>query len=132
MPRFVAEFNAKAGKRVRPFRKRPGSGWKHTTGQATCANCATSSSAACCWPRGDFSRALAAIAGRPRRAKQRWLSLPLDGSISLDDMEKTIIETALARAEGNVTAAARLLKSTRETLRYRVVKFGLNKTDSQR
>jgi transcriptional regulator with GAF, ATPase, and Fis domain len=42
-------------------------------------------------------------------------------------MEKAIVETALARAEGNVTGAARLLKTTRETLRYRVEKFGLGK-----
>jgi len=33
----------------------------------------------------------------------------------------------LDKAEGNVTAAARLLDSTRETLRYRVEKFGLGK-----
>ena len=55
------------------------------------------------------------------------LWLPLDGSLSLEDMERQLIEAALARAEGNVTAAARLLKSTRETLRYRVEKFGLGK-----
>ncbi len=40
-------------------------------------------------------------------------------------------ETALARAAGNVTGAARLLKSTRETLRYRVEKYGLGRNLSQ-
>jgi two-component system response regulator AtoC len=54
--------------------------------------------------------------------------LPLDGSQSLEDMEKAIVEAALKRADGNVTGAARLLNSTRETLRYRVEKFGLGKT----
>jgi DNA-binding NtrC family response regulator len=53
------------------------------------------------------------------------ISLPLDGSIPLDAMEKRIIETALDRAQYNVTAAARLLGITRQTLRYRIEKHGL-------
>ena len=55
------------------------------------------------------------------------LWLPLDGSQSLEDMERSILEAALEHSAGNVTAAARLLKSSRETLRYRVEKFGLAK-----
>jgi len=51
--------------------------------------------------------------------------IPLDGSMSLDDMDKFIIKTALARNDGNVLATARALGATRETLRYRMQKYGL-------
>ncbi len=51
--------------------------------------------------------------------------IPLDGSLSLQDMEKAILQEALHRADNNVTAAARLLKATRETMRYRVQKHHL-------
>ena len=39
--------------------------------------------------------------------------IPLDGSLSLQDMEKYIIQEALHRANYNVTAAARMLGATR-------------------
>ena len=51
--------------------------------------------------------------------------IPLDGSITLDEMDKTIIQTALDKASYNVTEAARLLGTTRETLRYRIQKYEL-------
>jgi two-component system, NtrC family, response regulator AtoC len=51
--------------------------------------------------------------------------IPLDGSLSLQDMEKFILQEALNRADNNVTAAARLLRATRETMRYRVQKYHL-------
>ena len=53
------------------------------------------------------------------------LLIPLDGSMDLDDMDRYIIETTLTTHQGNVTAAARALGTTRETLRYRVRKYGL-------
>jgi len=55
--------------------------------------------------------------------------IPLDGSIALDDMDRLVIETALARNDHNVTATARVLGTTRETLRYRIQKYGLHKDD---
>ncbi len=51
--------------------------------------------------------------------------LPLDGSMSLDDMEKHVIRAALERHGHNVTAAARALGTTRQTLRYRIQKYAL-------
>jgi len=54
------------------------------------------------------------------------LCIPLDGSMDLDDMDRFIIKTALDRAGNNLTAAARALGTTRETLRYRVRKYQLN------
>jgi two-component system response regulator AtoC len=53
------------------------------------------------------------------------LHLPLDGSMRLDDMDRYIIETTLKRHNYNVTAAARALGTTRNTLRYRIQKYGL-------
>lgn len=53
------------------------------------------------------------------------IHLPLHGSMALDDMDKFIIQTALDRADNNLTSAARALGTTRETLRYRVRKYGL-------
>ncbi|MFA6051123.1 MAG: sigma-54 dependent transcriptional regulator [Methylobacter sp.] len=53
------------------------------------------------------------------------ICLPLDGSMALDDMDKFIIRTALERADNNLTAAAKALGATRETLRYRVRKYNL-------
>jgi len=55
------------------------------------------------------------------------LIIPLDGSMALDEMDSYIIRTALARSGHNVTAAARMLGTTRETLRYRIQKYGLVK-----
>lgn len=59
-------------------------------------------------------------------AVQDMIQLPLDGSMALDDMDSFIIKTALERANYNLTAAARALGTTRETLRYRVRKYQLN------
>ena len=58
-----------------------------------------------------------------------YIQLPLDGSMALDDMDKFIIKTALERANHNLTAAARDLGTTRETLRYRVRKYNLKSDD---
>lgn len=51
-------------------------------------------------------------------------SIPPQG-LSLDEVERSLIQSALRRTKGNVTAAARLLKTSREKLRYRIRKFGL-------
>lgn len=67
----------------------------------------------------------------PSRANQSAVTmengvfLPFDGSLTLDDMEKYIIQAVLNQTDSNVTAAARMLGTTRETLRYRVQKYQL-------
>jgi DNA-binding NtrC family response regulator len=55
--------------------------------------------------------------------------IPLDGRMNLDQIEAQIITTALERTHGNVSAAARLLGVSRQTLRYRVEKHGLTTAD---
>ena len=57
--------------------------------------------------------------------KENGVYLPLDGSLTLNDMERFIIQAALNQTDNNVTAAAKMLGITRETLRYRVQKFHL-------
>ncbi|MCG8607368.1 sigma-54 dependent transcriptional regulator [bacterium] len=52
------------------------------------------------------------------------LEIPPEG-ISLTELEKVAIEKALQKTRGNLSHAARLLKVSRETLRYRVKKHQL-------
>jgi DNA-binding NtrC family response regulator len=62
---------------------------------------------------------------RARGAGQRallGLEIP-DAGINLDEIERGLIEKALAKSEGNVTRAARLLGLTRRTLQYRLEKM---------
>ncbi len=51
----------------------------------------------------------------------------LDGPASLGDVEAELIRAALSRRDGNVTAAARDLGVTRQTLRYRMHKHGIGR-----
>ncbi len=47
------------------------------------------------------------------------------GGISLDQVERDLLQKALEQTGGNVTQAARLLGISRDTLRYRMEKHGL-------
>ncbi len=49
-----------------------------------------------------------------------------EGGVSLKEAEYELIRQALERTEGNQTQAARLLRISRDALRYKVKKFGLN------
>lgn len=65
------------------------------------------------------------MAGREPGPDTNWIRLPLDGSMALDEMDRFIIATALEQNNHNVMATARALGATRETLRYRIQKYGL-------
>ena len=52
------------------------------------------------------------------------------GLSSLEQLEERMIRDALESTSGNVTEAARLLKTTRNTLRYRMHKYGLSRPKS--
>ena len=45
--------------------------------------------------------------------------------LSVQDMEKKMLKEALQRTDGNISEASRLLKITRNTLRYRIAKYHL-------
>ena len=111
-PLIVAEYNATARQeRARRCPTRCGRRCRRTAGRATCASCATSSSAACCSPTATVfpvqwlqlprHAAPARHVRQPRRRRRSraiaWC-LPLDGSMSLDDMDRHIVATAVARA----------------------------------
>jgi two-component system, NtrC family, response regulator AtoC len=54
------------------------------------------------------------------------LMLPDDG-LSLDELERSLIEQALSRVAGNKVQAAKLLGMTYDSLRYQIKKFELEK-----
>jgi len=53
-------------------------------------------------------------------------ALPEEG-VNLEDVERSLLQQALDRTDGNQTAAARLLGITRYALRYRMEKFELSR-----
>jgi len=53
------------------------------------------------------------------------ISFQLDGGETLDELEERILRRALQLANGNVSAAARSLGVSRQTLRYRIEKHGI-------
>ncbi|MGD8729309.1 MAG: sigma-54 dependent transcriptional regulator [Gemmatimonadota bacterium] len=63
------------------------------------------------------------------RDDDRVLRFVLDGKETLDQWESRILAAALEQTEGNVTAAARLLGVSRQTLRYRLEKYGIGGED---
>jgi two-component system, NtrC family, response regulator AtoC len=63
----------------------------------------------------DASEPAAAAASQP---------FPADG-LSLEDNERSLLARALEKTNGNQTQAARLLRITRDTLRYKMKKFNL-------
>ena len=52
------------------------------------------------------------------------LTIP-EGGTSLEEVERALVEMAMAQASGNQTHAARLLDISRDALRYKLKKFGL-------
>ena len=58
-------------------------------------------------------------------------ALPSDG-VDLERLEQEVVEQALDRSGWNITAAARLLNLTRDTLRYRIEKYGLKRPHQDR
>jgi len=50
-----------------------------------------------------------------------------EGGLDLEKLERDLLMQALEQADGNVTKAAKLLGLSRDTLRYRVEKFDLNR-----
>ncbi len=56
---------------------------------------------------------------------RKVINIPLDGSMKLEEMDSYIIQSALEQNDFNVTQTAEVLGTTRETLRYRIQKYGL-------
>ncbi|MBT9568450.1 MAG: sigma-54-dependent Fis family transcriptional regulator [Thiobacillus sp.] len=130
VPRFVDEFNALAGKRVSNI---PDAVWQRL--------------AAYDWPgnvrelRNVVERSVLLSSGdsfplewlqlapaqhtSASSASGDSLTLPLDGSLSLDEMVGRLIQATLDQHGHNVTEVARVLKTTRDKIRYRIDKLGI-------
>jgi len=76
------------------------------------------------FPDGRLSDLAERIAVEPS-----WITLPPDG-MTLEGVEKKLIEQALQRFSGNQSKAARCLGMSRDTIRYRIKKFGLGRKGS--
>ena len=55
----------------------------------------------------------------------------LSFGLSVDELEKAMLKEALEKTSGNVSEASRLLKITRNTLRYRMAKYNLAYPDDR-
>ncbi|MFO1363546.1 MAG: sigma-54 dependent transcriptional regulator [Burkholderiales bacterium] len=133
VPLFVAEFNAKAGKAVRTIPDEvwarllahdwPGNVRELRNVVERCVLLAEGEVFPAQWLH--LGRDATASGAEAAAFDGRHLALPLDGTMTLEEMDRRIIQTALERSGHNATAAARLLGSTRQTLRYRIEKYGL-------
>ena len=133
VPLFISEFNVKAGKAVTEVSRDawnvlyshrwPGNVRELRNVIERCVLFADSETLPVAWLQLN---AVPSSSGstEPEINGDR-LTIPLNGSMALDDMDKFIIKTALDRNNFNVTATARSLGTTRETLRYRIQKYGL-------
>ncbi len=136
IPAFISEFNARSGKKVdveldqdtKALFKHyhwPGNTRELRNVIERCVLLAEDSRFPIQWlPLSSSSHSSSSHAQSANASEQ--LIIPLDGSLSLQDMEKFILQNILERTGNNVTAAARMLGTTRETLRYRVQKHHLS------
>jgi two-component system response regulator AtoC len=135
VPLFIAEFNAKAGQRVKDipadvWSKLKSYGWPGNVRELrnVIERCVLFADGPV-FPGQWLQLPGQGLAPQAGLKDKNMILLPLDGSMALDDMDKFIIKTALERADYNLTAAARNLGATRETLRYRVRKYNLKSVD---
>jgi two-component system NtrC family response regulator/two-component system response regulator HydG len=68
--------------------------------------------------------------GGPSKEPASNVSL-LSFGLSVDELEKAMLKEALDKTNGNVSEASRLLKITRNTLRYRMMKYQLAAHDKE-
>jgi transcriptional regulator with PAS, ATPase and Fis domain len=135
VPQFVDEYNRKAGRKVTRV---PDPVWQQLTAHdwpgnvrelrnvvERCVLFASDNTFPAQWLQLEPSTASSTGEDHAEMAGDR-LCLPLNGSMALEDMDRHIIKTALERHHFNVTATARALGTTRETLRYRISKYSLD------
>jgi transcriptional regulator with PAS, ATPase and Fis domain len=137
VPLFITEYNIKADKRVSMVsddvwaqlqaHSWPGNVRELRNVVERCVLFSDDQSFPAQWLQLESGNISQASSGGAR-TEGNLLSLPLDGSMALDDMDRYIIKTALEMHKYNVTATARALGTTRETLRYRIQKYGLKHT----
>lgn len=131
VPVFIAEFNSKSGKKVNTALPHqtllllknyhwPGNIRELRNVIERCVLLAEDQNLPEQWLQ--LPGQLGLTAKKENQDTKAVLSIPLDGSLSLDGIEKYVLQSVLSMTHNNVTAAARMLDTTRETLRYRVNK----------
>ena len=69
-------------------------------------------------------------AEKPEKVSGSNFGLPAsDAGLNLVEAERELLLRALAQAEGDVSQAARLLGVSRDTVRYRIEKYGLKQPE---
>jgi two-component system response regulator AtoC len=138
VPLFVSEYNAIAGKKVSEI---PATVWQRLQGYhwpgnvrelrnvvERCVLFATDNRLPLEWLQ--LGSAVPAVGDAPgARLVEDRLCLPLDGSMGLDDMVGRIIEALLTRHGNNVAEISRVLKTTREKVRYRIEKYNIKRSE---
>jgi transcriptional regulator with PAS, ATPase and Fis domain len=136
VPIFIDEFNAKAAKRVSNV---PASVWTKLRGYDWPGNIRELRNVIerCVMLASDevfpeewlqLSQNSTQITSTlPETGDPNRIVVPVDGSMSLDEVESLMIRRALQASDSNVAATARMLDITRQTLRYRIEKYRLNK-----
>lgn len=131
VPLFVAEYNAKAGQQVKQISADVWKKLKHHDWRGNVRELRNVIERCVLFAEGTEFPVQWLQLGNPSEkmsVDNTHIHLPLDGSMALDDMDKFIIEMALERSGHNLAAAARMLGTTRETLRYRVRKYQFYET----
>lgn len=139
VPLFVAEYNAKAGRQVKNI---PQEAWEKLRAHywpgnvrelrnviERCVLFSEGTTFPVQWLQLPGQDNKSQMLNKSVDSNADSISLPLDGTMALDDMDRFIIKTALERSGNNLTAAARALGATRETLRYRVRKYHLKSSE---
>lgn len=136
-PRIIAEFNAIAGKRVEIIEDEvweqlldyewPGNVRELRNVIERCVLMSSDEYLPANWlqlkSHCDSDETLENV--EPIRGHHDNLTLKLDGSMALEEMDSHIIQQALEKNDFNITETARVLKTTRETIRYRIQKYSL-------
>lgn len=134
VPQFVAEFNAIAGKHVSDI---PDTVWQRMQAYnwpgnvrelrnvvERCVLFASGVELPVEWLQ--LGSAVPAGSGESgARVDDGQLCLPLDGSMGLDDMVEHIIKSMLSHHGNNVAETSRVLKTSREKVRYRIEKYNI-------
>jgi two-component system response regulator AtoC len=128
---FIAEFNAASGKEVRvvspeAWTRLRSYDWPGNVRELrNVVERSVLLSAGAAFPETWLPGGDGAPTAAQRGDEGRVLRYVLDGRESLDDWEHRVLAAALEQTNGNVTAAARLLGVSRQTLRYRLEKHGI-------
>ena len=137
VPVFVSEFNAIAGKKVSEI---PDAVWQRLQAYSwpgnvrelrnvveRCVLFATDHRFPLDWLQ--LGTLVSADTAPGASDQGDCLCLPMDGSLGLDDMVGRIIETMLSKQGNNVAETSRVLKTTREKVRYRIEKYNIKASE---